>query len=442
MRTLSLLPLVVAVSIAQSSDLALDGLWLTDGYGELLEFKGSTLRIYEITSVSCILSEKATRERPSKTGEIIFVNRRQKDTFRITPASSADKRWLNDGGVSNVELHRTGSRPEACNHELAETPANSYEVFWQTFSEQYPFFTLRQVDWNTIDKQFRRQVTMATSPEQLFNILKQMIEPLHDAHTSVEAKSIHKRFEGYRGDAKPLQSKQIHRIREIIQKNYLQSGLQHYCKHYLHYGVLRDSIGYLRIDGFPEDCDALDDIFRNTSELAGLVIDERINGGGSDKFGLAIASRLANQEYLAYSKIARNDIHDASHHTAAQAITVNVSPRPGFRGAVVLLMGHDSLSGAETFAMALFGREPHIIRVGDNTQGVFSDVLDRTLPNRWHFSLPNEIYLAKDGTAFNAIGVPPDIRVPVFSEEDLKAGRDSALEKAIELLANSASSSG
>jgi C-terminal processing protease CtpA/Prc len=31
-----------------------------------------------------------------------------------------------------------------------------------------------------------------------------------------------------------------------------------------------------------------------------------------------------------------------------------------FRGAVVLLIGHDSVSAAETFAMALFGREKQI----------------------------------------------------------------------------------
>jgi hypothetical protein len=35
----------------------------------------------------------------------------------------------------------------------------------------------------------------------------------------------------------------------------------------------------------------------------------------------------------------------------------------------------NSNSGAETFAMALFGREPHVTRIGTSTQGVFSDVL-------------------------------------------------------------------
>ena len=180
---------------------------------------------------------------------------------------------------------------------------------------------------------------------------------------------------------------------------------------------------------------ALDDIFRNSAKLTGLVIDVRINGGGSDVFGISIASRLATEEYLAYSKVARNDIHDPDHRIQPQPVIVHVSQRAGFRGPVVLLTSADSVSAAETFTMALLDRRPHVVRVGSNTQGVFSDVLGRSLLNGWTFGLPNEIYLTKDGKAF---GVPPDIEVPIFPTEDLASGRDSALDKALELLAHKA----
>jgi C-terminal processing protease CtpA/Prc len=113
---------------------------------------------------------------------------------------------------------------------------------------------------------------------------------------------------------------------------------------------------------------------------------------------------------------------------------VHVSPRPRFRGPVALLIGPDSNSGAETFAMALLGRQPHVIRIGANTQGVFSDVLFRHLPNSWTFGLPDEIYLTKDGKAFDGVGVPPDVEVPIFPAEDLGNGRDSAIERALQFL--------
>jgi C-terminal processing protease CtpA/Prc len=38
----------------------------------------------------------------------------------------------------------------------------------------------------------------------------------------------------------------------------------------------------------------------------------------------------------------------------------------------------------------------------------------RHLPNGWTFGLPNEIYLTKVGKAFDRVGVPPDIEVPII----------------------------
>ena len=77
------------------------------------------------------------------------------------------------------------------------------------------------------------------------------------------------------------------------------------------------------------------------------------------------------------------------------------------------------------------GREPHITRIGEHTQGVFSDVLGRTLPNGWQLGLPNELFLTEDGAYFDGPGIPPDIEVPVFRRNDLDAGLDPALERAV-----------
>jgi len=138
--------------------------------------------------------------------------------------------------------------------------------------------------------------------------------------------------------------------------------------------------------------------------------------------------------------VTRNNRDGPLHFTPPQQTWVAANTRPGFRGRVVLLTGPDTISAGETFAMALMGREPHVTRIGLNTQGVFSDVLERTLPNGWTFGLPNEVYLTKDGAAFDGPGVPPDVRVPFFSREDLEGGRDAALDKAMEMLAGGGNS--
>ncbi|MGD1158388.1 MAG: hypothetical protein ABSA41_21550 [Terriglobia bacterium] len=82
---------------AQPSTQSLDGLWLTDGYGKLIEFQGQELRWFEITQVSCISAGKATRKSgPGTDQEIVFVH--EGDVARVTPGSSPDTRWLHEDG--------------------------------------------------------------------------------------------------------------------------------------------------------------------------------------------------------------------------------------------------------------------------------------------------------------------------------------------------------
>jgi Peptidase family S41 len=447
--------------------LSLDGLWLTEGYGELVEFEGNDLRVYEITKLSCIPSEKASRETEAgAAGEIVF--RANDETFRIVPGPSQDTLWLHeDGTVPNILLRRTSSRPKPCGQPLADTPLTNYQVFWQTFSEQYAFFALRKVDWRAVDKQARSQVTLDTKPEELLRILSGMVEPLHDAHIYINAPSIHSGFRGRRPATDSMQQGDKPRLTEIIETKYVAGGLQDYCNGQLQVGLLRrplgatpsdsegngqaDLIAYLRIHSFAhyskdEDFEkqfdvlqtALDEVFKNASGWGGLIIDIRINSGGFDPLGLAIASRLATRDYSAWEEFARDDIRDPDHHTPPQRVMVHISQRPGFRGPVVLLTSPHGVSAAETFAMALLGRDPHVTRIGVNTQGVFSDELDRILPNGWTFGLSNETYLTKDGKTFEGAGVPPDVEIPIFPKEDLANGRDSALDRALELLARKA----
>jgi hypothetical protein len=106
-------------------------------YGEIVEFQGDSLRSYEITTLSCIASVKATRKaEASHAKETVFVSN-DGDTLRISPAKLADTRWLHeDGSVSSILLRRTGSRPEPCSQALADTPLTNYQVFWETFAEQ------------------------------------------------------------------------------------------------------------------------------------------------------------------------------------------------------------------------------------------------------------------------------------------------------------------
>jgi C-terminal processing protease CtpA/Prc len=231
-----------------------------------------------------------------------------------------------------------------------------------------------------------------------------------------------------------------------VTDKHLTGPIRKFCNDQIHYGHVNDSTGYLRIlsegrytteGGFAAGLvaleAALDSIFSDP-KLRALVLDVRINFGGADPYGLAVASRLASTEYLAYSKEARLDPDDRNRWTPGQPSMVRPSSRPGFKGPMVELIGPLTISAGETTTQALMGRTPRVLRIGESTQGVFSDVLGRRLPNGWFFGLPNEVFRTADGKTFDGPGIPPDIEVPVFADADLAAGRDPGLQRALTAL--------
>lgn len=453
MKPLAWIPVCLALASfasaqKESSAKSLEGPWLADGYGLFFELDTTGLRVYELTSVSCTYSQTRPPDATHSSNSTLAFS---SDKAITTLSRTGDPNTLRlhmDWAASDMILHRADKLPEMCSRKPANSPQENYAIFWQTFAEQYPFFALRKVDWRAVDRQFRPRVTATTSPADLFEILRQMIEPLEDTHTGIDAKDIKKEFEGWRTDTGHRSDADWSKAASIIESKYVQGSLHPYCKGRVQFGMLRNATGYLRVTTFYDYADggysaqlqclqrSLTSILQGV-KLNGLVIDARLNHGGDDPLGVEIASRLTDKKYLAYTKAARNNssLDAPLHFTEQQAVWV-VPARPGFTGKVALLIGPDTVSAGETFTMALMGREPHIVRIGLNTQGVFSDVMQRSLPNGWQFGLPNEVYYTADGTAFDAVGVPPDIRVPFFSPEDLTASRDAALEEAIRQVTN------
>lgn len=427
---------------------SLDGAWGSVGYGFYFSIAGSKLEAYEVTAISCLSSFTATRsgEASEKEG-VVFTMVDEPETFVLRAEASPERRRLHfNGTASDIVIHKLRSPPQVCETTLPDTPQTNFDVFAQTWAEQYGFFDLKNADWSEIVASHRSRVTDGTTPEELFRILKDMIEPFEDAHTSIRAESIGERWSGARRSPTWLERADRPRAYQIVEERYLRTPLRSWCNGQVEYGRLDGGVGYLRIrsfsrygqsPGFESGLDALesalDEIFADASTWPGLVIDVRINGGGADPYGLAIASRLATRDYLAYSKQARADPEDPTRWTESQPSWVRPSDQPGFPGPVVELIGIHSVSAAETFTQALLGREPKVTRVGENTQGVFSDVLGRRLPNGWRFVLPNERFLT-DGKSYDGPGIPPDVEIPVFSRTDLERGRDGALEKALDLL--------
>ncbi|GHC74710.1 S41 family peptidase [Streptomyces cinnamoneus] len=431
---------------------SLDGVWRMDGYGTVvtIEEGGRRLRSYETTAVSC-LPGAADATRSAAKGPF-----RQEggSTVSVTPDGPRRAQLRYAESVGHRELRRVDALPAACREK--EPPKDNlavFDVFWQTFAENYPFFAAKGVDWQAVRDRYRPRVTDGTTPDELYGILAEMIEPLHDGHTFVKGgvgDDYGRYFAGHREDTTIPDGTLMKRIDEAIAGN-LDGAVPHrWGKGRIAYADLPDGTGYLRVTGFVNYTDektyeadsaeldrALDEVFTKArtagpKALRGLVLDLRFNGGGSDRLGLRIAERLTSRPYTAYLKHARNDPKDPAAFTRPEPVRVEPHRGPVHTGPVAVLTGRLTISAGETTTQALMGRTPRTVRIGENTQGSFSDRLDRALPNGWSFGLPNEEFLsAADGrTTYDGAGIAPDVRTPVFTEENLAKGDDPALREA------------
>ena len=438
------------------------GLWTSEGYGLFLRIDSSRIVASEITSLSCLPAWNAARVTDQGDGWVFQGGFASGDeVIRIYPGGNANTAVLRrSDDMAAMVLHRVLSPPQVCTRPVQDTPLTNYDVFWATFAENYPFFGLHGVDWGAVGRTFRPLVTSKTSPDELFSIFSQMIEPLRDAHVLLDVfppgaprgkdwlKTPLREVWLHKPDPEPFEDADFDRANEIIESRYIDGKMQAFCRGQIRFGLMHGGqVGYLGIlsfhqytadDDLPAGLVCIratgDAIFAQTGAVKGLIIDVRSNGGGEDAFVLELASRLADRRYLAFGKQARITSAKKVRFTSRDSIFVEPGRGSRYLGEAVLLTGRHSASAAETFTMALMGRRPEICRIGESTQGVFSDVLDRRLPNGWRLVLPNEIYVTAGGKSFDASGVPPDVAVAGFSRKDFSSERDPALEKALTLL--------
>ncbi len=449
-----LLMAVVAGGVSAQSP-SMDGVWRSQGYGNVFEIHGPTLNAFEVTTTTCVAGGTAAVDTTPVPGRMATFRTPGGSEMFVRAGGSADHKLLHsEGSASDERIDRIPRLPAVCDHPTENTPAGNFEVFAQTWAEHYISFDLKKTDWGKVVETNRSKVTSNTTPTELFDVLEKMIGPFGDTHSFIAAPEIDRGFQSLRpgtdrvvkGGFQAFRRSGMAALLGVTDRTYLKTPLRKFCNDQVQYGHIDEATGYLRILSFSNYVTAggfsaglaaleaaLDDIFSDRA-LEALVIDVRINSGGADPYGLAIASRLATREYLAYTKEARADPIDHDKWTSGDPSLVRPSPRPGFRGPTVELIGPLTISAGETFTQALMGRTPSITRIGENTQGVFSDVLGRRLPNAWRFGLPNEVFRTPQGTTFDGPGIPPNVAVPVFADEDVAAGKDPGVAQALEIL--------
>ncbi|MBI5930182.1 MAG: S41 family peptidase [Chloroflexi bacterium] len=440
---IGLLTIVAATglpTVKAQDDPSTDGVWLSHGYGMVIEINGDETTIYDITPVSCApLFDSAMLQEYHvqfvvENGELIVHDDK---TLYITAAALDELPALcaNGGTVS-------------------DDPELNFEAFWNDFNQQYAFFDLYGVDWQAQYDQYRPLVTTDTTPEELFSILSDMIRPLTDHHISLSNGqadfSPAMSASWLADDPNPILT--IFGLNQVVAQNFFEGRVSLnpttltlegdetlIANRFIFYGRLSATVGYINIPletAYTDDDsdvaaagEAMDRIVAEFADLDTIIIDVRFNLGGDDAVALALASRFADEKRLVTTKQAR----DGDGFTPTREFYVEPGGPQQFTKQVIVLTSDLTVSAGETFVLAM-DVLPHVTMVGGNTAGAYSDILSRALPNGWQFGLSNEKYTAADGEVYEKVGNPPDV-VVLFDVEQFQAGTDDILNAALELAA-------
>ena len=323
-------------------------------------------------------------------------------------------------------------------------PGEVFEALWNTFNDRYPFFRLRNVDWNEQYSLFRPKVSAATGDDELFEIFCEMLSPLNDGHVELKARtsgSDKKRY--FNPEPVPrfwreFSKKDIKKLFKITKKTLLGNGfgkpqktpawILRFCKS-THYGYLR--IVELEDVKKRDLATALDKILNELKGLKGVIIDIRNNPGGDDSTVIQIVNRFCDRSRVAFH---RKTKLGPGEDEFSPLKTWHMEPQgeSQFTGPIVLLTCDSVFSGGEVFALAL--RElPQVTVIGEHTNGIFSYQLEKKLPNRWRYCLSYQVYLSADMVCYEGTGVPVDEEI-LNTKTDIESGVDPLIIRALELL--------
>lgn len=306
----------------------------------------------------------------------------------------------------------------------AEPYVTSFDRLWATVDRQYSYFPLKQVDWDSVRRVARPRAQSLVSEEGFLALVTEVLAKLRDVHVWLLAPdgTIHGTWqpETVTNWSPPMLDR-------------LRAG-----------GGWVDEapgLGHRDIDGVPyialrtwnaqqltaEDFDRALERYR---DAPAVILDARMNPGGSDALAMQVAARFADVSRI----VTYYQYRDGPRRGDFTPLTPRrVEPRGAWRYTrpVVLLVGRGSWSSTESFVSAM--REfPHVTVVGDTTGGGSGNPALFALRGGWGVSLSRWVEYTAQMEVIEGRGIAPDVAVPV-SAQAVAEGRDDALDAAMVL---------
>ena len=326
-----------------------------------------------------------------------------------------------------------------------------FEIFWTTFKNNYAFFQLKGVNWDSSYTKFRPLVTKKTNQKELISVLGQMVEPLKDGHITIskgeEILFKSKKPSYFKQEFKGVEKEFWQTVYKTLENNNFSAvkGIGPVFKDENLYFVSQSSnVGYIRItrcfanpESIFDDKKEIDDtklmltlfdsIINSLSSTKAIIIDIRANGGGHG--GIELASRFTKEKILTHYKTVRTK---GNYESFTKLEPNYLTPNSGtkYLNPIIILTNDKTASSAEDFTISLY-HLPSVTTIGTNTSGMLSDMFGGNISNKISFTLSNQRYYTIDNKLLEDIGVPVKIEIK-NTKQDIENKIDPVIIKAIE----------
>jgi len=281
----------------------------------------------------------------------------------------------------------------------AALAARGFDQLWEAFDREYALFVLRpEVDWVAMREQYRPRALAAPSSYAFANTCADMLRPLRDLHIWMDVA----------GTPIPVFNRDRQANANPVAIRKLLSGLKSAGPR-VQWFKTDDQIGYLVVHQWDDAAipRQVDEVLEQMRDTRGLIVDVRLNGGGSEPQARDVAGRFLETEFLyAYSQY-RNGPH---HTNLTGKIARTVAPRGPWRydRPVIVLIGQKCMSSNESF-IAMMSGAPQVTTMGDHTCGSSGNPRMLRLPLDITVSLPRWIDLLPDGQPLDERGFQPQV---------------------------------
>lgn len=304
-----------------------------------------------------------------------------------------------------------------------DTPSGSFEALWQIMDERYCFFDEKQVDWQQVHEKYAQRVNDTMLPQQLFEVMGDMLAELRDGHVNLYASFDVAREWSWKQDYPS-------NLSDTLLRRYM--GTDYKIASSLQYTVLDDGLAYVRVPSFSSSIGAgnLSDMLASLLLCRGMILDLRGNGGGNLTDAEELAARFTNEE-LQVGFMRHKTGKGHNDFSAMEPQTLKPSKALRWQKPCVVLTNRSVYSAANECVKYLKCC-PNVKVIGDRTGGGAGLPLSSHLPNGWTVRFSACPMYDVDGHCTED-GIDPDEFVSM-TDADFMRGKDTIIERAREIL--------